>query len=150
MPSTTTATSPANTTPRWGIDLGGTKIEGAIVDPVQCDHALWRLRVPTESERGYEHIFRQIGVLVVPPGRRRRELEARACRDEPCRPGPLRLTTGAGAGTVGREQHAAPAAISHCCPEMSSKSVAPGPSATTSAPGANARMVFSASPIALM
>ena len=26
---------------------------------------------------------RQIGVLVVPPGRRRRELEARACRDEP-------------------------------------------------------------------
>ena len=50
--------------PRWGIDLGGTKIEGAIVDPIQCDHALWRLRVPTESERGYEHVVRQIRTLV--------------------------------------------------------------------------------------
>ena len=64
MPSTTPATLPANTTPRWGIDLGGTKIEGAIVDPAQSDRALWRLRVPTESERGYEHILRQIGSLV--------------------------------------------------------------------------------------
>ena len=54
----------ADTTLRWGIDLGGTKIEGAIVDLAQPDRALWRLRVPTESARGYEHIVRQIGVLV--------------------------------------------------------------------------------------
>ena len=54
----------ASSTSPWGIDLGGTKIEGAIVDPVQRDRALWRLRVPTESERGYKHIVRQIAVLV--------------------------------------------------------------------------------------
>ena len=54
----------ASSTSPWGIDLGGTKIEGAIVDPMQRDRALWRLRVPTESERGYEHIVRQIAVLV--------------------------------------------------------------------------------------
>lgn len=50
--------------PLWGIDLGGTKIEGAIVDPAQRDRALWRLRVPTESERGYEHIIGQVRALV--------------------------------------------------------------------------------------
>jgi predicted NBD/HSP70 family sugar kinase len=55
---------PAAPVPLWGIDLGGTKIEGAIVDPMQRDRALWRLRVPTESERGYEHIVRQIGALL--------------------------------------------------------------------------------------
>jgi predicted NBD/HSP70 family sugar kinase len=48
----------------WGIDLGGTKIEGAILDATQRDRALWRLRVPTESERGYEHIVGQIRTLV--------------------------------------------------------------------------------------
>ena len=76
MPSTTTATSPANTTPRWGIDLGGTKIEGAIVDPAQRDHALWRLRVPTESEHGYEHIVGQIRALV-------ERLESMSCLSRP-------------------------------------------------------------------
>ena len=53
-----------STTALWGVDLGGTKIEGAIVDPAQRDRALWRLRVPTGSERGYEHIVRQIVTLV--------------------------------------------------------------------------------------
>lgn len=48
----------------WGIDLGGTKIEGAILDPARSDRALWRLRIPTESERGYEHIVGQILTLV--------------------------------------------------------------------------------------
>lgn len=48
----------------WGIDLGGTKIEGAILDPARSDRALWRLRIPTESERGYEHIVGQIRTLV--------------------------------------------------------------------------------------
>src|SRR5690242_17783346 len=48
----------------WGIDLGGTKIEGAIVDARAPSRALWRLRVPTEGENGYEHVIDQIGRLV--------------------------------------------------------------------------------------
>ncbi len=48
----------------WGIDLGGTKIEGAILDSAALDRPLCRVRVPTESEQGYEHIRRQIGRLV--------------------------------------------------------------------------------------
>jgi predicted NBD/HSP70 family sugar kinase len=62
--SMTRTTFTASAAQRWGIDLGGTKIEGAILDPTQCDRALWRLRVPTESERGYEHIVRQVCTLV--------------------------------------------------------------------------------------
>jgi predicted NBD/HSP70 family sugar kinase len=50
--------------PLWGIDLGGTKIEGAILDPSRPGAALHRLRVSTESERGYEHIVGQFDRLV--------------------------------------------------------------------------------------
>jgi N-acetylglucosamine kinase len=49
---------------RFGVDLGGTKIEGAVVDPRRPDHALCRLRVPTESAKGYSHVIRQVGRLV--------------------------------------------------------------------------------------
>lgn len=49
----------------WGIDLGGTKIEGAILDPENSDRAIHRLRVPTGGERGYEHILSQIEHLVI-------------------------------------------------------------------------------------
>jgi len=48
----------------WGIDLGGTKIEGAILDRTQPRAALHRLRLPTEPERGYEHVVAQIGRVV--------------------------------------------------------------------------------------
>jgi N-acetylglucosamine kinase len=48
----------------WGIDLGGTKIEGAILDPERPGQALHRLRLPTESAEGYGHILAQIGKLV--------------------------------------------------------------------------------------
>ena len=48
----------------WGIDLGGTKIEGAILDSSALDRPLCRVRVETESEQGYEHIRKQIGRLV--------------------------------------------------------------------------------------
>ena len=48
----------------WGIDLGGTKIEGAILDPATPDRPLCRVRVPTESEKGYGHIRSQIARLV--------------------------------------------------------------------------------------
>lgn len=44
----------------WGIDLGGTKIEGAILDPGHADKAVHRLRVPTEGHLGYEHVLGQI------------------------------------------------------------------------------------------
>jgi fructokinase len=49
---------------RWGIDLGGTKIEGAILAPGNRAVALHRLRVPTEAEKGYAHIISQIAKLV--------------------------------------------------------------------------------------
>lgn len=44
----------------WGIDLGGTKIEAAVLDPATPDKPVCRLRVPTESEKGYAHIRSQI------------------------------------------------------------------------------------------
>jgi fructokinase len=48
----------------WGIDLGGTKIEGAILDPSRPDLAVHRLRLPTESARGYDHVVNQIEAVV--------------------------------------------------------------------------------------
>jgi fructokinase len=48
----------------WGIDLGGTKIEGVILDPAELDRPICRLRVPTEAEKGYEHIRAQVAELL--------------------------------------------------------------------------------------
>lgn len=48
----------------WGVDLGGTKIEGVILDPAQPDRALHRARVPTESEQGYDHIIDRARTVV--------------------------------------------------------------------------------------
>lgn len=50
--------------PLWGIDLGGTKIEGAILDHAHPEKALQRLRVPTEAAMGYEHILSQFSKLI--------------------------------------------------------------------------------------
>ncbi|MBK6946814.1 MAG: ROK family protein [Haliscomenobacter sp.] len=50
--------------PLWGIDMGGTKIEGVILRDKDDPEVLTRLRVPTEKEGGYEHIIGQIGKLV--------------------------------------------------------------------------------------
>lgn len=47
-----------------GIDLGGTKIEGVIIDPADITKPLARLRHPTESVHGYDHILGQIGKVV--------------------------------------------------------------------------------------
>lgn len=47
---------------RWGIDLGGTKIEGVIIDEAQ--QPVIRERVATGQERGYGHILMQISGLV--------------------------------------------------------------------------------------
>jgi N-acetylglucosamine kinase len=48
----------------WGIDLGGTKIEGVILDPAKPHQPIVRLRAPTESERGYEHILQRVCGMV--------------------------------------------------------------------------------------
>ncbi|MEZ0484452.1 ROK family protein [Fibrella aquatica] len=48
----------------WGIDLGGTKIEGVVLTAPSPDAVLIRRRVDTESRYGYDHIIRQIVTLV--------------------------------------------------------------------------------------
>jgi len=50
--------------PLWGIDLGGTKIEGVIIASDKKPDVLARLRVPTEADKGYSHIVDQINKLV--------------------------------------------------------------------------------------
>jgi fructokinase len=48
----------------WGIDLGGTKVEGAIVDPEDLTRPNHRLREPTEADMGYDHVLDQIVKVV--------------------------------------------------------------------------------------
>src|SRR5690349_8973630 len=52
------------TQPLWGIDLGGTKIEGAIVPSLDNPQPILRTRIDTEGQKGYEHIISQIDRLV--------------------------------------------------------------------------------------
>ena len=47
---------------RFGVDLGGTKIEGVVLD--QLGSVLHRQRIPTEREGGYEHILFRIAQLI--------------------------------------------------------------------------------------
>ena len=48
----------------WGIDIGGTKIEGVIVDALSPQLPIHRLRRPTESSKGYDHVLGQIGLVI--------------------------------------------------------------------------------------
>lgn len=48
----------------WGIDLGGTKVEGVIADATRPERAVWRARLPTESDRGYAHIVSRVVAVV--------------------------------------------------------------------------------------
>jgi len=48
----------------WGIDLGGTKAEGVVIGQGGLNNILFRDRVPTGAENGYEHILGQIKKLV--------------------------------------------------------------------------------------
>lgn len=48
----------------WGIDMGGTKIECAVLDTTQQLKPICRMRVPTEADQGYEHIIGQVKTLV--------------------------------------------------------------------------------------
>ena len=46
---------------RIGIDLGGTKIEGVVLDA--AGNHISRKRIPTERERGYQHILNRLKLL---------------------------------------------------------------------------------------
>lgn len=48
---------------RWGIDLGGTKIEGIIIN-AETNQTISRVRVPTEGDKGYHHVLNQIEKLI--------------------------------------------------------------------------------------
>lgn len=48
----------------WGIDLGGTKIEGVVLTSLDPLTVACRVRIPTEADRGYEHIVGRIAELV--------------------------------------------------------------------------------------
>ena len=48
----------------WGIDLGGTKIEGVVVSAAHPDHVIARTRIPTESASGYAHIVGRVRLVV--------------------------------------------------------------------------------------
>jgi predicted NBD/HSP70 family sugar kinase len=48
----------------WGIDLGGTKIEGVILRSVKNPEVLLRRRIPSEADQGYEHVVERIKLLV--------------------------------------------------------------------------------------
>lgn len=48
----------------WGIDLGGTKIECAVLDANNHFNPIIRRRIATEAHKGYQHILLQIKKLV--------------------------------------------------------------------------------------
>ncbi|GAA4457608.1 ROK family protein [Nibrella saemangeumensis] len=48
----------------WGIDLGGTKIEGVILSSPSPESVIIRKRIDTEAGKGYQHIVSQIARLV--------------------------------------------------------------------------------------
>lgn len=48
----------------WGIDLGGTKIEGVVLESRENPQPLARLRIATEAHLGYDHICGQVKKLV--------------------------------------------------------------------------------------
>jgi predicted NBD/HSP70 family sugar kinase len=62
MTENNTASSAA--THLWGIDMGGTKIEGVVLKSKSEQEVLFRNRVPTEADQGYEHILDQVKKLV--------------------------------------------------------------------------------------
>jgi len=48
----------------WGLDLGGTKIEGVILPADGSIHPICRTRIATEADRGYDHIVGRIAKLI--------------------------------------------------------------------------------------
>ena len=47
----------------WGIDLGGTKIEGVVLDS-NANSVISRTRLATEAHQGYEHVLQRIKLLI--------------------------------------------------------------------------------------
>jgi predicted NBD/HSP70 family sugar kinase len=76
----------------WGIDLGGTKIEGVALSDDGQFRTLCRLRRPTEADRGYKRILQNIGGILV-----LMQDELRCCDNAPigiCTPGTVDPVTG--------------------------------------------------------
>lgn len=48
----------------WGIDLGGTKIEGVVLKSEHDPEVLIRKRIATEADQGYEHVLSRIKLLI--------------------------------------------------------------------------------------
>lgn len=48
----------------WGIDLGGTKVEGVVLNADDYSQVLARERILTEAQYGYEHILSRISELI--------------------------------------------------------------------------------------
>ena len=48
----------------WGIDLGGTKIEGIVLESIAHPTSIVRTRLDTEAAKGYQHIIGQIAKLI--------------------------------------------------------------------------------------
>lgn len=48
----------------WGVDLGGTKIECAVLDRQNPTRVILRKRIDTEASKGYTHILQQVKRLV--------------------------------------------------------------------------------------
>lgn len=48
----------------WGVDLGGTKIECAVLDRQDPTNVILRKRIDTEASNGYSHILHQVKRLV--------------------------------------------------------------------------------------
>lgn len=48
----------------WGIDLGGTKIEGIVLRDGERPDPLARIRIDTQADRGYRHVLERIAELV--------------------------------------------------------------------------------------
>lgn len=53
-----------NGKPIWGVDLGGTKIEGVILESASNMNIIERMRIPTEGAKGYHHVLHQVKSLI--------------------------------------------------------------------------------------
>lgn len=49
----------------WGIDLGGTKIEGIILSSLHDTEPIVRHRIATEGEKGYDHVLDRINQVLI-------------------------------------------------------------------------------------
>ncbi|MDO8366179.1 MAG: ROK family protein [Saprospiraceae bacterium] len=50
--------------PLFGLDLGGTKIEGVVLESRSYPRPICRLRIPTEANLGYQHIIGQVAKML--------------------------------------------------------------------------------------